>query len=363
MQKEVGKLMVIVAVIGVCAPASAAVLNVPSQYSTIQAAYANCNPGDTVLVANGTYYERLWLDRSGTACAPITVQAANPGGAVIDAQGIAGPEDLRQVIFIGPHDGQVPPGGWYNVVQGFEITNGREGGISVYGSYNRITKCNIHHNGGTYGGNGIFSASLTTDNRYLGNYIHDNGRISTGSNLDHGLYLCGDNELVANNLIVSNCTYGIQVAGYADGAGVFNMKIYNNTIVASRNKSGIVLWMTLNWVDIANNIFYGNSWYGIDTWDCHGLGVQIRNNLFYANPLGTWRMNGGCPLACSTVSYTTSGNITTSDPLFVNSASDWHLQTGSPAINSGLPVCEVNDDYDGVTRPQGGAYDMGAYER
>jgi hypothetical protein len=63
------------------------------------------------------------------------------------------------------------------------------------------------------------------------------------------------------------------------------------------------------------------------------------------------------------VSYTTSGNITSSDPLFVNWWSGWHLQTGSPAINAGLTLGSVTSDFDGVSRPQGGAYDMGAYER
>jgi hypothetical protein len=37
----------------------------------------------------------------------------------------------------------------------------------------------------------------------------------------------------------------------------------------------------------------------------------------------------------STVSYTTSNNIFTADPMFVNNASDWHLQSGSVAINAG----------------------------
>jgi hypothetical protein len=120
-----------------------------------------------------------------------------------------------------------------------------------------------------------------------------------------------------------------------------------------------MLWASVSGVDIANNIMYGNAEYGINTSDCHGSGVTIRNNLFYNNPSGTWNMtyNG------SDVSYTTSGNITSSDPLFVNWWSDWHLQTGSPAINAGLTLSTVTSDFDGVSRPQGGAYDIGAYER
>jgi hypothetical protein len=44
------------------------------------------------------------------------------------------------------------------------------------------------------------------------------------------------------------------------------------------------------------------------------------------------------------------------------SASDFHLQSGSPAINAGLTIASVTDDYAGTTRPKGSAYDIGAYE-
>jgi hypothetical protein len=350
MKKDVRRLVVIIAVLGVGAPASAADRHVPSQYSTIQAAYNACSAGDTVIVANGTYNERLQFTKSGTAGSPITVQAATDWGAVIDAQNLQVPVGV--VIYM---DGS------YNVVQGFDIKNGYKGGIEIAGSHNQIIRCNIHHNGATFvstslGAYGVFSADTTTDNSYIANYVHNNGRISLGSNLDHGLYLCGDNELVMNNLIVTNCAFGIQVRG---SGTVTNMQIYNNTIVLNRNRSGLLLWQTVDGVDIANNIFYGNAGYGIKTSECDGSGVQIRNNLFYANRDGTWNMTNDL----STVSYTLSGNITNSAPLFVNNASDWHLQSGSPAIDAGVTLSIVPDDYDGVTRPQGAAYDMGAYER
>jgi hypothetical protein len=329
---------------------------VPSQYATIHDAYNACNPGDTVLVANGTYYnEHLYLKKSGTAAAPITLKAANTWGAVIDEQNANGGNG-GQVIYLEAS---------YNIIQGFELKNGQQGGITIApgasaANHNQILQNLIHNNGnvynGAYGQDGIYSDPNTSDNSYIGNFIRDNGRVSLNSHLDHGMYLSGDNEFVANNLIAANSAYGIQVSGYNT---VSNLKIYNNTIVNSYNTSGIMLWMAVSGVDIANNIIYGNATYGVTTSDCHGSGVTIRNNLFYNNPSGTWNMadNG------SDVSYTTSGNITSSDPLFVNWWSDWHLQTGSPAINAGLTLSSVTTDFDGVSRPQGGAYDMGAYER
>jgi hypothetical protein len=53
----------------------------------------------------------------------------------------------------------------------------------------------------------------------------------------------------------------------------------------------------------------------------------------------------------------------TTDPQFVNpSANDFRLQSGSPAIDAGVSLAEVGSDFNGVARPQRGAYDIGAFE-
>src|SRR5256885_1168922 len=79
----------------------AATLNVPSQYSTIQAAYDACSAGDTILVADGLYSnQQLWLDKSGTATAPITIKAAMTGGAVLDGGNAPGAHSQNCVVYI-----------------------------------------------------------------------------------------------------------------------------------------------------------------------------------------------------------------------------------------------------------------------
>jgi hypothetical protein len=59
-----------------------------------------------------------------------------------------------------------------------------------------------------------------------------------------------------------------------------------------------------------------------------------------------------------------TSNLAVSVSSFVNAAGDdYHLAAGSPAIDTGASIGAVTTDRDGVSRPQGTAYDVGAVER
>jgi hypothetical protein len=118
-----------------------------------------------------------------------------------------------------------------------------------------------------------------------------------------------------------------------------------------------------------------------------GLNIRIRNNVMYqlgSEPFGNgggWNstyVSGSNNIFRSTGSVGapsfTTGNLT-SDPLFLNLAlNNFRLQSGSPAIDAGVAVNSSNtynnfmpwngnpSDNDGVSRPQGSAYDIGAFE-
>ena len=322
---------------------------------TITHAYNMAAPGVTIIVAPGVYtdYQTGWgihLGASGTASSPIVLQSQVPGAAVIDGQNAS---DRNVGIYI---DGN------YNIVDGFEIKGGPLGGISLYtpgGSNNQIRNCNIHNNGNPasnsgQGQDGIYSSQGTSGNVYSANYIHDNGR--TGSNLDHGLYLCGNNEVIMNNVVFANAVHGLQIAGYTT---VNNMKVCNN-VFAYNGGNGIVLWQSLNGIDIQNNIIYKNARSAIGSWDAHGSGVMVDHNLSFGNALGNFNFTDGG----SDYSYTL-GTTIYADPQLVNettSSFDAHLGAGSPAIQAGVNLSSMfTSDFAGSPRPSSGAWDLGAY--
>ena len=58
----------------------------------------------------------------------------------------------------------------------------------------------------------------------------------------------------------------------------------------------------------------------------------------------------------------TTGNIN-AYPKFVSlSVPDFRLQLGSPIIDAGVTISGLTQDITGITRPQGSALDIGAYE-
>lgn len=319
---------------------------------TITYAYSLAGPGTTILVAPGVYddYRSGWglhLAASGTASNPIVLQSQIRGGAVIDGKNSP---DRNQAIYL---DGS------YNVVDGFEIRNGPRGGIAIYGNGNQFLHNEIHHNGNpnsssTNGLDGVYSDPSTSDNIYAGNHVHDNGR--SGSNLDHGLYLCGQNELVINNILIRNASCGLQIGSEALVSG---LRVYNN-VMAWNGNNGIIVTASLYGVDIRNNIFYQNGHYGLASWAAAGSGVVVDDNLAFGNGYGDYDFTGGG----SSYAYTLGTSISL-DPRFVNETQfgfDAHLGVGSPAIGVGVNFGQIfSTDLAGDARPLTGAWDLGSY--
>jgi parallel beta-helix repeat protein len=149
--------------------------------------------------------------------------------------------------------------------------------------------------------------------------IHHNG-IAGGYGL---LIAWGDANLAYNNLIYDN--YG----GILVYAGSTNAQVYNNTIVSNPGE-GIRLEGYGNAPLIQNNIVFGNVASVVD------------------------RGGSGTPVV--------SHNLMT-DPGFADAGRrDFRLRSDSTARDVGTLIAQVTDDFVGVTRPSGGAYDIGAFE-
>ena len=95
------------------------------------------------------------------------------------------------------------------------------------------------------------------------------------------------------------------------------------------------------------------------------VNAEIDHNLFYVPASSYILVKGGTSYDSSQVGLIGPGNLY-GNPLFVATGfgtnGDYHLQSGSPAINSGSSTGAPATDLDGRVRPQSAVVDIGAYE-
>lgn len=361
-------------------------------------------PGDKLFVRAGEYDERIDFLVGGTSWDnPITV-AAFPGETVVIKPSLKNPKDYR-VLFFGDSrtkyliiDGLIVDG--TNVVseaikvtwsgfeaapstshhirlQNTEVRNAPFTGILVTSDpsgtsgNNEFTNMNVHGNGfaappgyghGFYisGENNIVEQSDIHNNAGYGvhvyngtgvganntvvryNKIHDNGQSGAGPGMIIG---SGNGNVAYNNLIWGNST-GMQIA-----YGGSNNQAYNNTIVnntrGTANNLCVIVQATSPPSVVQNNICVGHT-RGIENYSANT--VITHNRAEIVRNFGAGRV-------------LLSNNIS-GDPRFINQNSgNFRLREASPAIDSGVSVSAiVHDDFDGIPRPNGPAYDMGAFE-
>lgn len=221
------------------------------------------------------------------------------------------------------------------------------------------------------------------NNQILRNKIHDNGN----SNLHHGMYITSSNNVIDGNESYNNAGYGIQIyfsvahnsnycqnnivrnnrvhdnntAGSGSGGIVIatgdNNLVYNNVVWnnTSGGVGGIQAFQNVNGTKIYNNTCWNNADYNIHI-QTGCTNTVAQNNILYQGVTGAIINNG----TGSTVDHNTTN---AQDPKFANLAgNDFHLLSGSPAIDAGVALAQVTVDADGIQRPQGAAYDIGAYE-
>ena len=311
---------------------SAATINVPQDYSTIQSAIQAAQDGDTVLVAPGNYNETIDFLSKG-----ITLESSGgPAVTIIDA---GGKDTAIKILECGPKQ---------CVFSGFTVRNGAgsaANAITTEGSSPLIT-------GNIFGppaksaptNYAIYAANSTAsplDILIEGNIFNESGCIA----LDY-YFSDASQPKIASNLFLNNFCTAIDFLQPGS-----NFQITNNTMVG--NARGIGGYMTGNALVKNNIIAWNNTGLEIVSWE--SMDVIWQNNLVIGNNLNY----SGIPDQTGI-----NGNISV-DPMFLDPAgNDYHLSPASPAINAGdtgsiyLPAT----DLDGNPRTINGTVDIGAYE-
>lgn len=247
------------------------------------------------------------------------------------------------------------------------------------GAFVTVTNNHVHHGGpGTNGGEGINILNGAHDVLVKGNHIHHNSRV--------GIYVDAYgantyNIVIDGNVIHDNQRTGIAIEAEQSGYELSNVVVVNN-LVYNNARSGILLgdWGqgTLRNIAIVNNTVVrngiGTGGGGIGLWNSRARSVIVRNNVLSQNERFTIEVQG-TPLSTTVIThnlldgfrggtYETRGtNYVEGDPRFVNaSAFDFSLLADSPAINAGTALDAPDHDAADTSRPQAGAWDIGAYE-
>ena len=337
-------------------------------FRTINRGVSVLGPGDTLYVKSGTYAESLYdVIPSGTSWAnPVTLKAY-PG----------------DVVTIKPNSGQKVirfAGSQYIIVDGFILdgANVDEEVVRITSGAHHIRIQNSEIKGAPNQGILIVNyGPIDSDfNEFINLDVHDNGT----TDLDHGLYIETSNNLIDRSSIHHNAGWGVHIYSVSNSEVnnniVSNNVIYDNARVGDRGSgillssgSGNLAYNNLVWgnkygisiafngvsdSEVYNNVVYANNGYGISI-DVDSADAIIRNNIVYGNAWGEISDAGS-----GTVQ---DHNLVGTDPQFANaSAHDFRLRTSSPAIDTGIALSAVPYDRDGVSRPHGAGFDIGAYE-
>lgn len=375
-----------------------------SAFATLQYAADIVTAGDSVLVLDGEY-AGFDLRTSGSQALPIIFAAMNDN-AVINQRNSVTPDGIN-----------IENAGWI-IIDGFKLTGLPRNGIRVAVSSNVTVRyclceycdsrgiftgfadwvtiehneccytvtqhgiytsnsgdhpvirfnhshhnngCGIHMNGDlSAGGDGIISDAIVE-----ANIIHDNGQSGgSGINCDGVI-----ESVIFNNLLYNNHASGISLYRIDGATGSHDVDIYNNTIVMPDDgRWGININTGSTDAALRNNIVLNDhSWNGSIKVDASSIsGFTSDYNILEDRlsidggssviTLQQWQAHG-----FDVHSQVCSGW----NDLFTNwQQHDYHITYSSQATDTGTDEVQsiVLFDLDGITRPQGTAWDIGSYE-
>ena len=372
------------------------------EYSTIQAAVNVVRPGDSILVYDGTY-SGFSISADGASSSRIVIKAEGSSAVINQTNSNGEGITLSNANYVSiegftitgmPNYGLATHNASAtNPMRGLIIRNNtvqNSGSVNIYLS--QVADSLVEGNTaiGSVASHGIYLSNGGSDNTILRNNrsynnakagIHFNGDLSVGGdgyqtgltvennviygNSGNGLNMDGvGDSIIQNNLLHNNSSNAFRAFRIDAAQGPINLSIINNTFVTS---SG---WPVKLTADQGGHVFFNNILLNTGS----NGSIVVSNVNFTSNNnivMGSFSLDGEnttIDLAqWQSLGHDAGSQMSTSSALFANPESaDYSLKTGSPAINAGRAtlngVAAPSSDILGVTRPQGGVHDIGAYE-
>jgi len=315
-------------------------IKVPGDRPTIQDAIDIASKGDMVLVAPGTYYERI--DFKGKM---IKVKSSGgPFVTVLDGEQLGSVVTFKSIESV------------LSTLDGFTITNGSgtkdfEGLISGGGIYCKSSSPTLMNNiieNNHVPGSGGGLQMTSSKSPMISNIIRNNSAGAFGGGIDsaHSL-LKMNNNLLANN--TGNLGGGIACRIHATPTEILNTTIVGNIASGAKGQGGALYCETTSNCTVKNSILWGNS-------------AKNGNQIYLSNsnpPVTYCNVQGGWPGA---------GNIN-SDPLFAPGMNGVYYlsdilagQIGtSPCVNAGSDLASAIG-YDVFWTRTDGVFDTAALD-
>lgn len=376
-------------------------------WQTIQHAADVVQAGDTVVVKAGFYEERVEPQNSGAPGQKITF-AAQPRRSVtmwgfytadadhlrIEGFNITTDESLtgwteRYGVFINSDHVEVVDNYFYDwaaaAIQGYwheaypeaaYVTQNTiyrcQMGIGITG-YNWVVEGNeverlFDHGGGDCD----YSRFFGDDHVIRGNYFHGTQFDEIGSAHVDCFQTFDNNGEFGHNITFEGNFCADFHQGFMGEAHYYHdisHLTFKNNVFVHGGAWGLCV-QDISYLTAVNNTFVDIEHHGVGLSGDYAHHAVIKNNIFYDTGTSYWFPENSDSVGDYNLIFESQDppvggahDLLGIDPLFVDiGEDDFRLQRNSPAIDAGEPLPEVDVDYDGVSRPQGAGWDIGAFE-
>ena len=352
-----------------------------SPWLSISNSLGKMKGGDTLYIRGGTYTGSVDISKpSGTSTSTPTVVKAYNGEAVI-LKGNSISSGSSSLIGVN-----------HFIIDGITFTGSNIGYIVESVNDVTIKNSTVHdvgqqgwfiHNNSSYvtlDHSTVYNTGLLTNMNGEGIYI---GTAASSAPYDNTNNVSITNNTVYNiadeGIELKNASYKILVDGntftninnannsYGLGGGAIEI---NESSGYSGNPQDIIRNNVISNTPIGIRVDTGATVYNNIVYGVSGTGIQVDNSNSYARNVYFNTIDATTAKALSGGSSQTvknnigpslSGNVASNSAFYVNAANhDYHLVSGSSAINAGAAISGITTDKDGVTRAS--PPDMGAYE-